>query len=182
MDEYSAKIPLQSSSLFLYPTNKTKIEKLVQKLANKESTGYDGISNTLLKEVVESIIYPLVNIFNKSLSCGVFPDRMKYSDITLLYKSKCKHDKNNYRLISLLLTFSKILEKVMYKRSYQFLENTNQLYVKQYGFRSRHSCEHAVSELLSEILKGHECKKKTLAIFIDLSKAFDTLLHSILFK
>ena len=107
---------------------------------------------------------------------------MKHADVTPLHKLKCKQERNNYRPISLLLTMSKLLEKIIYKRTDQFLENTNQLYVSQYGFTSKQSCEHVVSELLSEIIKGHEWKRKTVAIFLNLSKAFDTLLHDVLFK
>ena len=77
---------------------------------------------------------------------------------------------------------SKILEKIVYKWTYTFLEKTNQLYNSQYGFRAKHSCEQAVSELLSEIVKGQEQNKMTVAIFLDLSKAFDTLSHDVLFS
>ena len=117
-----------------------------------------------------------------SLKTGNFLERMKHADVSPLYKSNSREDKGNYRPISLLITFSKVMEKIMYKCTYNFLENTNQLYVSQYGFRKKHSCEQAVSELLSEILKGQEKKKKTLAVFLDLSKAYDTLLHDILFS
>ena len=77
---------------------------------------------------------------------------------------------------------SKVLEKIIYKRVYLFLTNTNQLYQSQYGFRSKHSCEHAVQELLGNVLKAQENKKITAAIFLDLSKAFDSLEHDVLIQ
>ena len=105
---------------------------------------------------------------------------MKLTDMIPLYKSKEKNLVNNFRPISLLITLSKILEKLMHKRVYAYLEENNLIYNSQYGFRPRHSCENAVSELISVILKGHELKKSTVAVFLHLSKAFDTLDHEIL--
>ena len=162
IDDYIDKIPIESGSLFLYLTNNIEVMKITQNLANKRSSGYDGISNILLKDILPIILDRLVAIFNRSLQDGNFPDHMKHADVIPLHKSKCKQERNNYRPILLLLTMSKLLEKIIYKRTYQFLENTNQLYVSQYDFRSKHSCEHMVSELLSEIIMGHEWKRKTV--------------------
>ena len=67
-------------------------------------------------------------------------------------------------------------------RTYDFLDTSGQLYSSQYGFRSKHSCENAISELIRQIVKGHERQKHTAAIFLDLSKAFDTLDHALLLK
>ena len=77
---------------------------------------------------------------------------------------------------------SKILEKVVYSRVYNFLLETEQLYESQYGFRTGHSCQNAISELIENILKNQEENKLTIGIFIDLSKAFDTLSHNILMR
>ena len=68
----------------------------------------------------------------------------------------------------------------MHKRIYRHLEDNNLIYNSQYGFHPKHSCENAVGELLSIIIKGHENNKTTVAVFLDLSKAFDTLSHSVL--
>ena len=115
-----------------------------------------------------------------SLEQGIFPERMKDAEVIPLYKAKEKDLCKNYRPISLLLTISKILEKIMYKRMYNFLDINRQLYNSQYGFRSKHSCENAISELVGHIIKGHERKEHTAAIFLDLSKAFDMLDHQLL--
>ena len=88
----------------------------------------------------------------------------------------------NYRPISLLITMSKVLEKVVYIRVYNFLVETDQLYQSQYGFSSGHSCQNAISELIGTVLKNQEENKLTIGIFIDLSKAFDTLSHDILLR
>ena len=94
---------------------------------------------------------------------------MKKADVVPLYKSKDNQESNNYRPISLLLTLSKVLEKIMYQRTYSFLESSNQIYKSQYGFRTAHSCENAICELISEIIKGKQDGMHTLEVFLDLS-------------
>ena len=116
------------------------------------------------------------------MSQGKFPEAMKLADVSPLFKSKDQNECTNYRPISLLLTIFKLLEKVMYKRTYNFLEETGQLYNSQYGFRTGHSCENAVSELLAEIIKGKQEGLYTVSMFLDPSKAFDTLEHEVLLK
>ena len=128
------------------------------------------------------ICTPLANLFNRSLTEGKFPSCMKLAEIVPLHKGGPPNVPNNYRPISLLITVSKLLEKIMYKRVYNFLSDTNQLYSSQYGFRSQHSCDHAINELLCAIIKNLERQWTTVSIFLDLSKAFDTLEHSTIFK
>ena len=159
-----------------------EIMKLIEQLPNKSSSGNDNISNTMIKELKDAIVTPLSILFNNSITSGIFPSRMKEADIVPLYKTKSKFESNNYRPISLLLTISKLLEKVIYKRTYGFFEEQNVLNNSQYGFRSKHSCEHAIAELLGEVVKHKYQGEFTVAIFLDLSKAFDTLEHSVLYS
>ena len=180
VETYNAKIEMSESSMFLSPTDKEEIRSLIQNLPAENSSGYDDISNNLLKKLCPSILSPLEKIFNKSMNEGVFPDQMKLADITPLFKSKLENDANNYRPISLLITISKVLEKIVYTRTYSFMESTGQIYNSQYGFRSYHLCESAVSELTSEIVKGLQNGLYTAALFLDLSKVFDTLEHGVL--
>ena len=175
--QYIKNIPNNPTSMFMSPTTKTEIERLIDKLPNKKSKGHDDISNVLLKKIKSPISHPLEIIFNKSLQEGSFPEKMKHADVIPLHKSKEKHLVNNYRPISLLVTISKILEKIVFTRTYNFLCNSDQLYQSQYGFRTGHSCENAICELVGTIAKNREEKKHTIGVFIDLSKAFDTLNH-----
>ena len=162
------------------PCTVTEITKLIENLPNKTSSGYDNITNVILKKLGTSLSIPLSEIFNLSLSSGMFPTLMKKADVLPLFKGGNKLSMSNYCPISLLLTISKLLEKIMYKRIYEFLTKNYILYKSQYGFRKKHSCEHAVTELVGEICKGLENSKHTISIFIDLSKAFDTIDHKIL--
>ena len=124
----------------------------------------------------------LSSLCNKSLATGVFPDNMKIAEVVPLYKGNSPHEETNYRPISLLTTMSKILEKIMYSRVYNFLDQTNQIYHSQYGFRAKHSCEHVIAKLIGEIVKNKENNKHTVGLFLDLSKAFDTLDHTIVLE
>ena len=178
--DYINKIPSNKRTLYLFPTTPTEVGKLIMKLKNKPSSGHDQISNIMLKWLCPSVEYPLSLIFNKSLSGGVFPDQMKLSDVIPLFKGKEPYLCNNYRPISLLLTTSKILEKIIYSRVYEFMQTTSQITEDQFGFRMNHSCVDAITNLCGEIIKNRERGHHTLGVFVDLSKAFDTLSHKIL--
>ena len=182
ISEYLNTFPQNDQSIFLEPTSEKEIMELLNDLIPKNSSGYDNLSNRLLKKLLPALINPLTIVFNKSLAEGVFPEAMKKADVVPLYKSKDHQDSNNYRPISLLLTLSKLLEKIMYKRTYSFLESSGQIYKGQYGFRTAHSCENAICELVSEIIKGKQDGMHTLAVFLDLSKAFDSLEHDVLLR
>ena len=107
---------------------------------------------------------------------------MKIAEVVPLYKKGNPYQTENYCPISLLITLSKVLEKIVYSCVYTFLNESGQIYKSQYSFRSKHSCEHAIAELVGKIVKGKEKGEHTIAIFLDLSKAFDTLEHKTLFK
>ena len=132
---YIRNLKRSESSIFLPPTSSGEILKLIENLPNKTSSGYDNISNLLLKSLSKNISTPLEIIFNKSIEEGTFPENMKKAGVVPLYKSRNKQECSNYRPISLLITLSKLLEKLMYKRVYLFLEKTEQIFPSQYGFR-----------------------------------------------
>ena len=182
LESYLNKIPRSKKTMYLYPTNKEEVLNLLNGLACKSSSGWDGILNKLLKPIKDVIAEPLSIIFNISIQTGKFPEIFKAADIIPLYKGGTRVNCTNYQPISLLLTMSKLLEKVIYKRVYGFLNSSNQICQSQYGFRTNYSCENAIQELLGKILKGMENKQFTVAIFLDLSKAFDSLEHSTLLR
>ena len=168
--------------MFMNPCTMAETKKLLMTLPNKGSSGIDKINNILLKKLANEIANPLTQIVNSSIAQGVFPELMKCALVVPLYKAKSREEVTNYRPISLLMTLSKIIEKVVYKRVYNYLHTTGQLYESQYGFRNNHSCEHAIGELLGNIVKNQQLGKDTVSIMLDLSKAFDTLQHSVIFQ
>ena len=119
-------------------------------------------------------------IFNKSLSKGVVPKNLKCSLISPVYKSEDKSIVSNCRPVSVLPCFSKILEKLMFKRLMSFIDKHKILHQDQFGFRKSHFTEMAIISLTQKITEAIENKKFTIGIFFNLSKAFDTVDHSIL--
>ena len=105
---------------------------------------------------------------------------MKIAEIVLLYKGKEEDKVINYRPVSLLMTISKVLEKVIYKAMYSFLTKSNIFFNSQYGFRSKRSCQHAIMEMVGHLLQSKNDGKHSTGVFLDLSKALDTLDHSLL--
>ena len=151
-------------------------------LKSNKSPGFDEISPDVIKFVVHAVIKPFKYICNLSLKNGVFPETLKVAKVTPIFKSGEEELVNNYRPISVLSCFSKIFERVMYNRLYSFLVENDILYNKQFGFQKEHSTEHAVLQLTNQILQSFNQDKFTIGVFIDLSKAFDTVDHNILLK
>ena len=181
INSYLSALSHNAKTLFWTPVTVSKLRTIITKLPSKKSSGYDNLDNCLLKEICPCFPDELVYVFNKSLHEGIFPSSMKLAEVIPLYKGKERFLSNNYRPISLLITLSKLLEKIVYKRTYEFLNSSGQIFDSQYSFRSQHSCEHAIQELVGNVLKGFEYKSFTLSIFLDLSKAFDTIPHNVLF-
>ena len=170
------------NSVLLSPTSAEEISSVVSSLTNSKSEGQDGICITPIKDEVIDLWAPppLSFICNLSFSLGVFPDALKIAKILPVFKCDDNTSFSNYRPISILPCFSKILEKLYYSRLSQFLFKFRILNHHQYGFRQHHSTYMATLELVNHIYQHFENNEFTIGIFIDLKKAFDTVDHKIL--
>ena len=156
------------------------VAKAIDKLKPKTSCGHDNISSKLLKFIKDIISGPISIIINQSLKTGIFPNKLKIAKVLPLFKKGENELIENYRPISLLPSISKIFERIVFDQLYKYLDSNNLLYKSQYGFRKKHSTEMASLELIDRIYHDLDNKKIPIAIFLDLSKAFDTLDHNIL--
>ena len=171
-----------NNSFFMSPVSPEDIIKTAKTLKPKLSEGYDNISTKLTKLTIEEICVPLSHIFNRSIQTGTVPNSMKLAIVAPIFKSGNNQLFNNYRPISILPAFSKLLEKIIYNQLYTFLNNNNILYEHQYGFRKNHSTIHPILHLIKDVVTNNDkpTKESTIGIFLDLSKAFDTISHDIL--
>ena len=101
--------------MLLLPTSQQEVNRIIDGLLSKSSSGHDDVSNILLKSLKSSLTYPMTLILNQSLETGTFPERMKLAEVIPLYKNKATDHLVNYRPISLLMTMLKVLEKIVYK-------------------------------------------------------------------
>ena len=158
------------------------IIECISSLASKDSTGHDGISLKLLKFLSPVLTKPLSLIINQSLVSGIFPTKLKIAKVLPFLKKDDVTLMDNYRPISLLTSISKLFEKVVFDQLYDYFQNNHLFYSSQYGFRKLHSTEFAALELIDRTLKDIDERNISVAIFMDLSKAFDTLDYQILLK
>ena len=169
-----------ASSFSFSSVSENDILKIISKLKSKSSCGHDGLSTILLKYIAKEIVCVLTRIINQSLCTGIFPNSLKIAKIMPVFKKDDPHIADNYRPISLLPSISKVFEKVAYIQVYDYFMEKKLLYNSQYGFRKMHSTELAALEITDKIILHLDQGKLPLAIYLDLSKAFDTIDHSIL--
>lgn len=175
--KYSDRTQSLRNSIYLQLTNENEVIRIIENLKCRKSPGVDGIRSETLKEIKLEIIKPLTYLINQCLQTGYFPQVLKTSIIKPLYKTGSKVSMENYRPVSLLSNISKIIEKIIKYRLSNFLAKYDILSHHQYGFREGRSTEDAILKLTSYIYDSLDKKIPTISIFLDLSKAFDTICH-----
>ncbi len=171
------------SSFFINPTDEKEIISIILGFNTKKATGPNSLPIEILLLLANDIATPLKMIINLSLQTGIYIEKLKISRVIPIYKEKGnKLECSNYRPISLLSNLNKIFEKIMHSRLYNFLEIHNVIHNKQFGFRRKHSTNHALIELTESVRNALDKGKISYAVFIDLQKAFDTVDHEILLK
>ena len=168
------------SSFTLMNIDEAAINKIINNLPPKSSSGCDGISSKLLKVIAPVIIKPLTLLINQVLNTGTFPDKLKIAKVIPIFKKGDPSLFENDRPISLLPAISKVLEKIIALQLSSYFETNKLLFDNQYGFRPKHSTEHAALELIDRIINKMDTNEIPLNIFLDLSNAFDTIDHTIL--
>ena len=133
--------------MVLFSTNSHELHTLISKLNNKKSSGYDFISNQIIKATSHTIIPYLVPLFNNCISNGIFPNSYKIAQVIPLFKGGDKESPNSYRPRSLLPSIGKLFEKLISLRMIKFLDKFNILSKDQFGFRSRFATEHAITDI-----------------------------------
>jgi hypothetical protein len=172
----------QIQSVFLIPTTPDEIEREIDGLNASKATGQFSIPIRLLKILKLLLSKPLSHLFNISFSSGLVPDKLKIAKVIPVYKKGSRLEMSNYRPISLLSIFNKILENLMYSRLMNFIKKHNILFENQFGFHSNHSTTQAILQITDKIQESTENKLYSCGIFLDLSKAFDTVNHYILLQ
>ena len=168
------------SSMFLNPTSAFEIRCIINQLNINKSCGSDGIEAKFIVLASEVLSPVLAILFNACFDFGIFSTCLKTAKVVPVYKAGDINEVTNHRPISILSIVSKILEKLVHTWTLSFLKCHSVLTFIQYGFRPKYSTLHALLDITNSALDNIEKKLYTGLVFIDLTKAFDTVNHLIL--
>ena len=170
------------NSMRLFDSNYDEVVKCINNLSTKKAIRNSDISTSFIKRAKNHIAYYLSYIFNKCLSTGNYPKQLKVAQVIPIYKKGPKDECINYRPISILGAWNKIFEKMLFVRLYGFFTKFNVLTPHQYGFVKGSSTDLAIYDLIEKKLSSKMLKKSSCTIYLDISKAFDTVPRDILLK
>lgn len=169
-------------SMFVKPTDNLEILSIAKTLKNKMSCGTDEIPTAIVKMCIQAVVDPVCYIINNSLLYGIFPDNLKTAQVIPVYKKGNRSEMGSYRPISLLPAFSKLFESVMCGRLVDYMRANNLFSGVQHGYLRGRSTITAVYQFIQEILTHLEKRNIAMGLFLDLSKAYDSLNHRILLQ
>lgn len=167
------------NSFFAHPATVSEVTNLIGSLPNKNSDANN--MPTFILKLLANEVSPLISeLFNMSLEQGIFPECLKTARIVPIFKASDRLVKANYRPISIIVTLSKIFEKLMNVRMLSYINKFDLLSKYQFGFRQGMSTADAIHELVNEAIENIDRGRYMISVFIDLKKAFDTVNHVIL--
>ena len=170
------------SKFYLKETTPDEIIKITNNLDGKKSSDIYNISPDVVKLSDQIVAQALTIIFNRSIREGHFPDALKLAKVIPIHKGDSVLSVSNYRPISLLPIFSKIIERLIYNQFMEFITEHNVLSELQFGFQKNKSTEHAITSIISNITNSFSNKHSSYCIFLDFAKAFDTVNHQIMIE
>ena len=173
--------PRNSNSIFIAPVVENEVHSLILNLKSN-SPGWDSVSATIIKSAERTILKPLTHVLNLSVTTGTFPSEMKIARVIPLLKTGDPMVLTNYRPVFVLPVFSKVLERLMYNRLTSFVNKYKLLYSYQFGFRERYSTSLAMIYLVDRISQALDDGDYVLGLYLDFTKAFDTVNHQILLQ
>lgn len=156
-------------------TDEQEVNETILELKINSAPGHDGITVRDVLNLRPYIVKILIKLINNVIITGTFPDELKISKITPLYKLGDKDSMNNYRPISVISVLSKIVEKIIKKRMMIFLNENTLTDSYQYGFIKNSSTLSAAVDFVNYISRALDEKHVVIAVFIDLRKAFDVV-------
>ena len=143
-----------------------------------KASGYDKLPIKIVKDCSDVLAFPLIELINKSLETSTFPNVEKIAKVIPIFKNGTKSSFDNYRPISILPVFSKLLERTVHRQLYSYLEENNFLTDRQFGFRKSRNTSQAITYITDFIRSAMDRDEYTGAIYVDLKKAFDTVNHA----
>lgn len=169
----------ETKKLFM-PTTITEkeLEKIIISFPNKYSTGADEVPMPVIKFARRYLVKPLVHLINSSFISGIFPEKLKISKVKPLFKDGVANCPSNYRPVSMISSFAKLYERAMSIQLTKYLEINSLLDKEQHGFRPGKSVISAATQMIESIIDSLDKGEKTIGAFLDLSKAFDSVVHS----
>ena len=172
----------ESAAFSIPPIPGADVVGYLLKIDSNKSTGVDGISSRMLKLAASIIAPSITKLINLSFSLNVFPSRWKTAKVTPIFKSGDPTDVTNYRPISVLPSLSKIAERHVHNAVYSFLCENDLIYIRQSGFRSKHSTETALIKIIDDLIFNLDNNCVSGMVLVDYLKAFDMVDHTLLLK
>ena len=161
------------------PVTGDEITKIMGQFKDS-AAGWDTLKPSVMKNIKEYVKYPLAHICNLSFFTGVFPKELKLANVAPVFKANDEMIFTNYRPVSVLPVFSKLIERLMYNRLVSYINENHLLYKYQFGFQAGKATYMALIVLIEKITEALDKGESVIGIFLDFSKAFDTVDHGIL--